>query len=169
MSNRSTLINKATPDYQASDIGSGSLAAKNSIAVFWPSLFDREDLHCMDYLDEQSGKSFRIPYLSTTLSQALPRWQTRKRLFASLSEAGRSAMAQFDSTLASMTKPYLILDTSELWMLSDEGFEVFLLESIEQSAKGDLSALLDQAQIWEGHEHLHQYTGFAWNTVQQPT
>jgi len=165
MGNRSTLINKATPDYQISDIGSGSLAAKNSIAVFWPSLFDREDLHYMDYLDEQSRQSFRIPHLSTPVPQALHRWQTRKRSFSSVSAVGLSAMSQFDSTLASMTKPYLIMDTWEIWTLSDEGLETFLLESIEQSAKGDLSALMEQAQIREGNEHLYQYTGFPWNPL----
>ena len=167
MSNRSTLINKSTPDYGVSDIDSGTLAAKYSIAVLWPPLFDREDLHYLDYIDDSSGETFRIPYLTTSLLSALSRWQVRKRLFSSLSEVGLAAVESFDSSLASMTQPYLVLDTWEIWMLYEKDFDLFLFESIEQSVRGDLSALIEQAHIRDGQEGIHQYAGFAWNTRAQ--
>src|SRR5262249_37966325 len=92
---------------------------------------------------------------------ALPRWQARKRLFDSLSEIGLAAAESFDSILASMTKTHLILDTWEIWLMYEKDFDVFLLDSIEQSARGYLSDLIDQAYGEE--EAIRQYTGFPWN------
>lgn len=167
MSNRSTLINKSTPDYAASDIDSGFLAAKYSIAVFWPSLFDQQDLRCLNHVNDTSGEAFRIPYLTTPLSAALARWYARKRSFSSLSNIALKAVESFDSSLALLTKPHLILDTWEIWTMYEKDFDLFLLGFIEQSQRGDLSALIEQANIRDGQEDIGHYTGFAWNTGTQ--
>jgi len=167
MSNRATLINKMVPEYGASDIDSGSLASKYSVAVLWPSLFAQQDLHFLDHRDDESGETFRIPYLQTPTASALSRWQIRKRLFTSLSPIGMAGVESFDGSLGAMTKPYLILDTWEIWMMYEKDFDVFLLDSIEQSARGDLSALIEQAHIREDQEDVRHYTGFAWNSVTQ--
>lgn len=166
MSNRATLINKATPDYADSDIDSGFLAAKYSIAVFWPSLFAEDGLRYLEYRDAGDGQLYRIPFLAARTQDAVARWRLRRKRFSTLSAKGQAAAEAFDGRLGTLTHPYLVLDTWEVWMMDGEGFDKFLLDSIAQSERGDLVALLEQAHIdiEEGREEDHQYMGFSWNT-----
>jgi hypothetical protein len=70
MSNRTTLVNKAAPVYTEDDVDSGFLAAKYSIAVLWPALFEEEeDLKHLE-VKNQSGESFSVPYLCAPTERA---------------------------------------------------------------------------------------------------
>ena len=169
MSNRATLINKATPDYTETDIDSGFLATKYSIAVFWPSLFAEDGLRYLEHRDDGDGQLYRIPFLATTTADAVARWRLRRKRFSTLSAKGQAAADAFDARLGTLPQPHLVLDTWEIWMLDAEGFDKFLLDSIAQSERGDLAALIEQAHIdmEEGREEVHQYMGFDWNAGRQ--
>ncbi|MDR3457871.1 MAG: hypothetical protein P4N60_10530 [Verrucomicrobiae bacterium] len=166
MSNRATLINKATPDYADSDVDSGFLATKYSVAVFWPSLFTEECLRYLDHREAGDGQLSRIPYLASRTEDAVARWRLRRKRFTRLSAKGWAAADAFDARLGTLSHPYLVLDTWEIWMMDAERFDKFLLDSIAQSERGDLVALIEQAHIRmeEGREEVHQYMGFAWDT-----
>jgi hypothetical protein len=163
MANRATLVNKDTVDYSEQDVDSGCLAINYSIAVLWFALYTCNDLRYLEHQAADTGEHFKIPYLSTTTSQA--RENLRKRipvLSKHLSAIGKEAMKELERILSNWAKPFVVLDTWEIWMMEVEGFDEFLVESINNIEEGNLFPLTEQAFIREGEEEVHQYIGFEW-------
>lgn len=164
MANRTSLVNKDDPSYSEDDVDTGFLEINYSIGALWPALFEPGDMRYLDL--DAGGQTLQVPYLVTTLPVARSNLDRRRpRLLRSLSTIGVEALDRLEVVLARQAKPYLVLDTLELWDMSPDGFDDFLIQSIRQADTGDLGPLLEQAGIANGEE-TNCYMG--WETDLQP-
>lgn len=163
MSNRTFLIesNSEFPVPRRKAPSVALAAGKNSIPLYWFSLFDE---NCIIYNEIflEGGKLEKYPYLVVPTPDAI-KSLTRKILFLeNLSpNKGKIMVEQWVRLIACVQKPFIHLDPAELCLMLEEGKgESYIRECLKlfEQAPGDFATLkqnskwkemLDVAQIAE--------------------
>jgi hypothetical protein len=133
MANRAYLFQAPTPDVGVEydpdqDILVG---ASYLLPVFWLALFDRSCLKRKD-AEFDDGTKTTYPYLISSVSDGLARWDKRSPFLVSWlgPELGK-VTDSWRRLIAGADKPYVHLETVELWMMEPEPFEGQLQDALD--------------------------------------